>query len=58
MKDIFSEKDEYNKVATYIYRKLKSPYGEPDDIICGNVLIINEDTDLCDFILEDMQYIL
>ena len=58
MKDIFSEKDQYNRLATEMYRKLKSMMKELDDDICGDILIINEDTDLCDFTLEDMKYII
>ena len=42
MLDTMEDKDEFNYLATCVYRKLKSPYGEVKDVIRGFMFICNE----------------
>ena len=46
-------------MATSVFQKLYSPYGESDQIIKGFMFICNEDDDKAlDFTLDDYNYIL
>ena len=57
--DIYEENHEYNHLATNVFQKLYSPYGESDQIIKGFMFICNEDDDKAiDFTLDDYNYIL
>ena len=58
--DSFDDDDIYNPLATMLFRKLKSPYGPNDEIVCGVIFICNEvdrDKEL-DFTTEGYEYIL
>ena len=55
----YPEEDDENFLATYIYRRLKSYNGRPEDLMYGPVYITNEDRDgIIDFTKEDLKYIL
>ena len=57
--DIYDETHDYNHMATSVFQKLYSPYGESDQIIKGFMFICNEDDDKAlDFTLDDYNYIL
>ena len=60
MLDSFEDDDIYNPLATMLFRKLKSPYGPNDEIVCGFMFICNEDDrdSELDFTTEDYEYIL
>ena len=47
-------------LATMLFRKLKSPYGPNDEIVCGSLFICNEDDRDSElgFTTEDYEYIL
>ena len=59
MLDTFEDHDIYNPLATMLFRKLKSPYGQTDEIVCGVMFICNEDNEKeLDFTIDDYEYIL
>ena len=54
MLDTFNKDDDLNILATMLFRKLRSPHHEPDDVICGTVYIANETVDeIIDFTMDD-----
>ena len=59
MLDIFEEEHEFNPMATTLFRKLKNPSGQNDQVLFGFLIICNEDEETeIDFTLDDYNYIL
>ena len=59
MLDIFEEEHEFNPMATTLFRKLKNPSGQNDQVIFGFLIICNEDEETyIDFTLDDYNSIL
>lgn len=57
--DEFKDKDQFNYLATILYNKLKSQYGENEDKVFGFMIICNEDEDKnIDFTIDDINYII
>ena len=58
MLDTFNADDDLNILATMLFRKLRPPLHDPDDVICGTVYIANETVDdIIDFTIDDYIYI-
>ena len=58
MLDTFNADDDLNILATMLFRKLRSPHCEIDNVICGTLYIANETVDeIIDFTMDDYIYI-
>ena len=50
--------DDLNRIATMLFRKLRSHHHELDDVICGTVYFANETVDnIIDFTMDEYIYI-
>ena len=57
MLDTFEAADKPNRMATIIYRNMRSGAYMPDDTICGTVYITNETAnEIVDFTMHDFMY--
>ena len=58
MKDLFTDNDDINKLATILYNKLKFKDNEDNDIIFGTIFLCNESNDnMIDFKYKDFTYV-
>ena len=58
MLDLFTPNDDFNIVATVLFRRLRSSHCTPCNDICGTVYLVNEsEHDIIDFTMEVYMYV-